>query len=139
MWIRIRGATTGTIDAQVTAKDSSSGTHAILTLTNIGGTIQNEALQVDEYENGYINSTYEYYGAYQGGSMQLLHKITGLVYRVGNYAYDQVGFSGTAKYGTFAWTTFMTSKSATQSHPTANIWISQIIIKSGSVAPSTPT
>ena len=140
MYIRIRGATTGSVDAVVTVKDTSSHPgQALLTLSGMTGTIQNEALLVDEYENGFVNSTVEYYGAYTGGSMQLLHKRSGIVMRVGNYVYDQTGYSGTAKYGTFAWTTFMTGKSTTQAHPTGRVWVSQIIIKSGSTPPSTPT
>jgi hypothetical protein len=105
----------------------------------LSGAIQEEALQVDEYENGFTNSTIEYYAAYTGGAMQLLHRRTGVVMRVGNYPVGPgAGYTGTAKYGTFAWTTFMTAKSLTQTHPVAKVWVGQIIIKSGSVAPATP-
>ena len=111
---------------------------ALLTLTGVTGVIHDEPLLVDEYENGYVNSTIEYYGAYAGGSMQLLHRRTGVVMRVGNYVNDATGYTGTAKYGTFAWTTFMTNKSLTQTHPVAKVWVSQIIIKAGPGAPATP-
>lgn len=138
-YIRIRGTATGAIDAKVTAKDTATFVgQALLTLTDIGGTIANEALLVDEYENGYVNSTIEYYGAYSGGSMQLLHRKAGVVMRVGNYVNDATGYTPTAKYGTFAWTTFMTGKSYTQTHPVAKVWVSQIIIKSGPDAPAAP-
>ena len=70
--------------------------------------------------------------------MQLLHRRTGVVMRVGNYDNDATGYTGTAKYGTFAWTTFMTNKSLTQTHPVAKVWVSQIIIKAGPGAPATP-
>jgi hypothetical protein len=143
MWVRITGATTGTVDAQVSVKTNDPVLSVTtLTLINATGAINNEALLVSEYENGFVNSTVEYYGAYTGGSMQLLHRRTGIVMRVGNYNYaDQLSTttaSGTAKYGSFAWTTFMTSKSSTQSHPTGSVWVSQIIVKSGATPPSTP-
>ena len=111
---------------------------ATLTFTGATGIVRNEPLFVDEYENGYVNSTIEYYGAYSGGPMQLVHRRTGVVMRVGNYVNDSTGYTGTAKYGTFAWTTFMTGKSLTQTHPVAKVWVSQIIIKSGPGAPATP-
>ena len=111
---------------------------ALLTLDNMSGTIYNEPLTVDEHENGFTNSTIEYYGAYAGQPMQLLHKRTGVVMRVGNFANNVTGYTPTAKYGTFAWTTFMTNKSYTQRHPVAKVWISQIIIKAGATAPATP-
>jgi hypothetical protein len=140
MHIAVKGKLTGSIDALVTVKDNATYPgKALLTLAGLSGAIQEEALQVDEYENGFTNSTIEYYAAYTGGAMQLLHRRTGVVMRVGNYPVGPgAGYTGTAKYGTFAWTTFMTAKSLTQTHPVAKVWVGQIIIKSGSVAPATP-
>ena len=139
LYIRIRGSATGTVDARVTVKDTTTFTgKTLLTLSGVTGTIQDEALLVDEYENGFVNSTIEYHGANSGGAMQLLHRRTGVVMRVGNYVYDSVGYSPMAKYGTFAWTTFMTRKSLLQTHAVGKIWVSQIIIKSGATPPSTP-
>lgn len=110
---------------------------ATLTLSGLTGAIANEPLLVDEYIHGFTNSTVEYWGAMPGGAMQLLHRKSGLVLRVGNYGRSK-GYTATAKYGTFAWTTFMTGKSLTQRHPTARVWIGQIIIRSGAVAPAPP-
>jgi hypothetical protein len=138
MYIRLRGALTGSVDAKVTAKTTNAQQQAVLTFAGATGIVHDEPLFVDEYENGYVDSTVEYYGAYSGGAMQLLHRRTGVVMRVGNYVNDAVGYTGTAKYGTFAWTTFMTNKSLTQTHPTAKVWVSQIIIKAGPGAPNTP-
>lgn len=138
MYIRIRGKSTGSVDALVTVKDTKTYPgQALLTFSGATGPVQNEALQVDEYENGFTNSTIEYYAAYAGGPMQLLHRRSGVVLRVGNYQ-DGLGYTAAAKYGSFAWTTFMTGKSLIQTHPVAKIWIGQIIIKSGATAPSTP-
>ncbi len=83
---------------------------------------------------GYTNSTIEVWGAPEGGGMQLLHRRTGVVLRTD----PGLGAEGPQKYGTFGWTTFMTHKDYTQVHPTAKIWVSQVIVKSGSVPPSTP-
>jgi hypothetical protein len=137
-YLRIRGAATGSVEALVTNKDTSVPGQTTLTLSGLTGTIAAEPLLVDEFENGFVNSTVEYWGAYLNGQMQLLHRRTGLVLRNGNYPYVDTGYSPTAKYGTFAWTTFMTSKSKTQRHPVAKIWLSQIIVKAGATAPSTP-
>ena len=83
---------------------------------------------------GYTNSTIEVWAAYEGGAMQLLHGRYGVVLRT-----DAVlGPEGPEKYGTFGWTTFMTHKDPAQAHPTAKIWVSQIIIKSGPVPPAPP-
>ena len=110
---------------------------ALLTLTDLSGPIQNETLQVDELENGFTNSTIEYYAALDGQALQLLHRRTGVVMRVGNYT-DGLAYTSTARYGTFAWTTFMTNKSLTQRHGVGKVWVGQIIVKSGPVAPAPP-
>ena len=83
---------------------------------------------------GYTNSTIEVWAAYLGGAMQLLHRRTGVVLRTNSI----VGAEGPQRYGTFGWTTFMTGKDYTQPHPTGKIWVGQIIVKSGSVAPAAP-
>jgi hypothetical protein len=83
---------------------------------------------------GYTNSTIELWAAYDGGAMQLLHRRTGVVLRTNSV----LGAEGPQRYGTFGWTTFMTHKDYTQVHPTAQIWVSQVIVKSGPVPPSTP-
>jgi hypothetical protein len=128
---------TGALHA-FTTTTTAQPQQALLTLTGLSGTIYNEVLTVTELENGFTNSTIEYYGAYRGGAMQLLHRRTGVVMRVGNYVNDSTGYTPTANYGTFAWTTFMTNKSLTQTHPVAQVWVGQIIIKAGATAPVTP-
>lgn len=83
---------------------------------------------------GYTNSTLEVWAAYEGGAMQLLHRRTGVVLRTD----AGLGPQGVQKYGTFGWMTFMTHKDVNQAHDTGKTWVSQIIVKSGSVPPSTP-
>lgn len=129
--VRIYGAKTN-----VTARITSTAA-LLMPLADVSGVIYDEPLLVDQFENGYTDSTIEYYGAYQGGQHQLLHRRTGLVLRVGNYA-DGAGTSPNAKYGSFVWTTFMTNKSFLQTYPEAKIWVGQIIIKSGATPPAAP-
>ena len=137
--VTVRGGVNATWTPALSALATASGVlqQATLTLSWLTGTIANEPLLVDEYIHGFTNSTIEYWGAQPGGSMQLLHRRSGVVLRVGNYANGQA-YTSTAKYGTFAWTTFMTGKSLTQRHPTAKVWVGQIIIRAGSVAPAPP-
>lgn len=136
--VEIRGATTGTVDAVITNKDTTTFPgQALLTLASLSSPVQAEALTVDEHENGFTGSTIEYWGAQPSGAMQLLHRRTGVVMRVGNYP-NELAYTATARYGTFAWTTFMTSKSLTQTHPVASVWVGQIIVKGGPTAPATP-
>lgn len=79
-------------------------------------------------QSGFINSTVEYYGAYEGESaFSLLHRKTGIVLRRGNSS-PTPGWSPTQKFGVFGWMTFMTLKDDAQAHPTANTWVSQVII-----------
>lgn len=136
--VEISGATTGTVDAEITDKDTTTYPgQALLTLANLSGPIQAEALTVDEHENGFTDSTIEYYAALQNEPMTLLHRRTGVVMRVGNYPED-LAYTATARYGSFAWTTFMTSKSLTQTHDRASVWVGQIIVKAGTEAPAAP-
>jgi len=137
--VTVRNGTSATWTPALSALATTKGVlqQATLTLSGLTGTIANEPLLVDEYIHGFTNSTIEYWGAMPSGAMQLLHRKSGIVLRVGNYQNFE-GQTATAKYGTFAWTTFMTSKSLTQRHPTGKVWIGQIIIRSGSVAPAPP-
>lgn len=139
--VRIYGAQTN-----VTARVTSTAA-LLFPLADVSGTIFNEPLLVDQQENGYINSTVEYFGAYQGGAMQLLHRKSAMVMRVGNYSYTDYRSNPDAKFGQFAFTTFMTSKSYSI-NPTTGVpydnysyaayWVGQVVIKSGAVPPSTP-
>ena len=84
-------------------------------------------------QSGFINSTIEYYGGYPGRPVQLLHRKTGIVLRRGNSP-GEPGWSPLQKFGLFSWTTFMTLKSSTQTHPLAQTWMSQMIISRKRIA-----
>ena len=130
--VRIRGTRTD-VAARVTSTAA-----LLMPLADVSGTIYDEPLLIDQLENGYTESTIEYFGAYQGGQMQLLHRKSGIVLRVGNYP-DGAGSSPNAKYGSFVWTTFMTNKSFRQKYPEAKVWVGQIIIKAGATPPAAPS
>jgi len=83
---------------------------------------------------GYTDSTLEVWAAYDGAKLQMLHRRTGVVLRTN----PVLGPQGPQRYGTFGWTTFMTHKDFDQIHPLAQIWVSQIIIRSGPLPPASP-
>jgi hypothetical protein len=81
---------------------------------------------------GYV-STIEYYGAYAGQPWKLLHRKTGVVIPT-----DTAGPQGPTKFGLFNWTTYMTNKLSTESHPDGIVWVSQIIVQPGPTMPAAP-
>lgn len=104
----------------------------------VGNFAQNVQSSLGPTRTGYANSTIEYYGQITPGTpMRLLHRRTGVVLPT-DFGGD-VGAQGREKYGMFGWTTFMTAKWPSEAHPLAQIWVSQIIIQSGSTAPAAPS
>lgn len=84
---------------------------------------------------GYTDSTLEYYGAYDGQPWSLLHKRSNLTFHSDS---TQPGSDGVGRYGTFNWTTYITTKYAGDVHEDAIVWVSQIIVQPGATMPAAP-
>ncbi len=85
-------------------------------------------------ERGFVDSTYELYGAYEGEPLRLLHRVTGIVLRRGNYQDDPHDASHQAKFGMFRFLPHISYKDGDEEHPVASIWYDEIIISTQPVA-----
>ncbi|RMF97483.1 MAG: hypothetical protein D6727_05445 [Gammaproteobacteria bacterium] len=79
-------------------------------------------------QKGFINSTYELYVGYEGEPLELVHRVTGIVFRRGNYADDPLFSSHQAKFGMFRWLPLISFKSSEPGIPTHSTWIDELII-----------
>ncbi|RMF97485.1 MAG: hypothetical protein D6727_05455 [Gammaproteobacteria bacterium] len=79
-------------------------------------------------ENGFVDSVYELYGAYEGGVLRLLHRQSGIVLRRGNYRDDPHDASHRARYGMFRFLPHISYKDGSEDHPVASTWYDEIII-----------
>lgn len=97
---------------------------------------------------GYINSTYELYGAYPGEDFQPIHRQTGIVipkgqyYQSGDLALASSYKSGwgpgdanpNAKFGKLWLLPYMTNKDPTEITPTSSTWFDEVIVSRCQIA-----
>ncbi len=79
-------------------------------------------------QSGFIDSTYELYVGYEGEPLELVHRVTGIVFRRGNYEDDPLFSSHQAKFGMFRWLPLISFKSSEPGIPTHSTWIDELII-----------
>lgn len=91
-------------------------------------------------QNGFINSTYELYVAYEGEPLELVHRQTGVVFRRGNDADDTNDeYSSTshiARFGAFRWLPHLTAKTGETltASEIGSTWIDELIVSTDIIA-----
>ena len=89
--------------------------------------------------SGFINSTFEFYGAPEGEAFQLLHKKTGMVVRRGFGASTSIDDSSIARYGIARLTPFITAKIQEAAGGVGQTWYDEVIFSKAAIPAPTGT